>query len=54
MNDDDNESVDAELFCTIHNLPMEYMIDPFQQDVYNEEVWVWLCEECAQIRRDDI
>lgn len=40
--------------CVIHGLQEEYVIDPFMADVHNEEVWMWLCPECEQERRDDI
>ncbi len=30
------------------------VIDPFISDVENREEYRWLCEECEQMRRDDI
>jgi len=32
----------------------EKVIDPFQQDINDEEVWRLLCEECVQELKNDI
>lgn len=34
--------------------PAERMIDPYMEEIYNEQVEVVLCSEHAQARRDDI
>jgi len=43
-----------EHWCKEHNKEEFYVIDPFQADVYNEEVYMWLCADCEQGRADDI
>ncbi len=30
------------------------VVDPYQADVDNKEVWMWLCEKDIQERADDI
>ena len=31
-----------------------YVINPFDQDIWDEENWQYLCEDCEQTYREDI
>ena len=33
---------------------IDYVIDPYDQDINNVERWTWLCQLCEQIYCDDI
>ena len=33
---------------------IEKVIDPYQQDIFNKEVWRYLCEICIHILKDEI
>ena len=32
--------------CEITGLPERYVINPYTEDIYGEEVWEWMCDEC--------
>lgn len=33
---------------------VEWVIDPFQEEIYAELVWRWLCPDCYQLLCDEI
>lgn len=40
--------------CSTHNLPEEYILDPYVLEIYGDENWMWLCPECYYERCQDI
>lgn len=40
--------------CGKRKRDVQWIIDPFQEDVYNAVVWRWLCGDCEQKLCDDI
>lgn len=45
---------DTKYWCEEHDKEEFLIFDPYQAEIYNEEVEMWLCEDCEQRRRDDI
>lgn len=33
---------------------VDYVVNPYDQEIYNEENWQWLCDDCYCSCRDDI
>ncbi|MGH7974813.1 MAG: hypothetical protein ACREBR_04760 [bacterium] len=50
-----NKENDEELLCDMCGEPeAETCLDPYTMDIEGEEIEINLCEECYQIRCDDI
>lgn len=43
-----------EHWCETHNKPQYLIRDPYAWEIDDEEVMMWLCEDCEQDRCDDI
>ena len=45
---------EQEHWCERHSKPQHLTRDPYKWEIYNEEVMLWLCDDCEQERADDI
>ncbi len=44
----------CECTCGDHEGEVEFVIDPYDEDVNNTEVWRWLCAKCYEHHVMDI
>jgi hypothetical protein len=40
--------------CEEYKDDVEYVICPYDADIYDKETWCWLCDECYRQRADAI
>ncbi len=40
--------------CRLHKPDVYYRLDPYAEDVLNEEHWLYLCDYCTEQRAADI
>ena len=48
------EQHQCECECGKHEGKVEYVIDPYQEEIYGETEWRWLCERCYEDLAMDI
>jgi len=40
--------------CSIESTSVQRVIDPLRYDIYNQEVWLWLCISCFEGRKYEV